>query len=167
MPSSRRASRTCSVRSEGVFGFRYSSRLTGQPTTFRTGRNNRADRGLLRCGVPVVLHRQTPPRGSTRGFDHTDQVTVTYRSFQLDPSSPDTSQLGLDDMLAHKYGRSIEQGRAMNDHVSTIAASVGLLSRWTSHGRRTPFRCRPCEVQRERSPTLAAMVLTWSFMALP
>jgi predicted DsbA family dithiol-disulfide isomerase len=77
------------------------------------------------------------------GFDHTDQVTVTYRSFQLDPSSPDTSQLGLDDMLAHKYGRSIEQARAMNDHVSTIAASVGLLSRWNSHGRRTPFRCRP------------------------
>ena len=60
------------------------------------------------------------------GFDHTDQVTVTYGSFQLDPSSPDTSELGLDDMLAHKYGRSIEQGRAMNDHVSTIAASVGL-----------------------------------------
>ena len=60
------------------------------------------------------------------GFDHTDQVAVTYRSFQLDPSSPDTSELGLDDMLAHKYGRSIEQARAMNDHVSTIAASVGL-----------------------------------------
>ncbi len=60
------------------------------------------------------------------GFDHADQVTVTYRSFQLDPSSPDTSELGLDQMLAAKYGRSIEQARAMNAQVSGIAASVGL-----------------------------------------
>ena len=36
------------------------------------------------------------------GFDHADQVTVTYRSFQLDPSSPDTSELGLEKMLASK-----------------------------------------------------------------
>ena len=60
------------------------------------------------------------------GFDHADQVTVTYRSFQLDPSSPDTSELGLEKMLASKYGRSIEQVSAMNDRVSSIAASVGL-----------------------------------------
>jgi len=59
-------------------------------------------------------------------FDHADQVTVTYRSFQLDPSSPDTSELGLDEMLATKYGRTIEQARAMNAQVSTIAAGVGL-----------------------------------------
>ncbi|HYN71747.1 MAG TPA: DsbA family oxidoreductase, partial [Nakamurella sp.] len=59
-------------------------------------------------------------------FEHADQVAVTYRSFQLDPSSPDTSELGLDQMLAAKYGRSIEPARAMNAQVSAVAASVGL-----------------------------------------
>jgi predicted DsbA family dithiol-disulfide isomerase len=59
-------------------------------------------------------------------FEHADQVAVTYRSFQLDPSSPDTSELGLDQMLAAKYGRNIEQARAMNAQVSAVAASVGL-----------------------------------------
>ena len=34
------------------------------------------------------------------GFDHADQVTVTYRSFQLDPSAPATSELSLEQMLA-------------------------------------------------------------------
>ncbi|HEY5114198.1 MAG TPA: DsbA family oxidoreductase [Nakamurella sp.] len=59
-------------------------------------------------------------------FDHADQVTVTYRSFQLDPSSPDTSDLGLEEMLAAKYGRSIEQARAMNAQVSAVATGAGL-----------------------------------------
>ena len=35
-------------------------------------------------------------------FEHADQVTVTYRSFQLDPSSPATSELSLEQMLAHE-----------------------------------------------------------------
>ena len=59
-------------------------------------------------------------------FAHQDQVTVTYRSFQLDPSSPTTSELTLEQMLAAKYGRSIQQARAMNDRVSDLAATVGL-----------------------------------------
>lgn len=60
------------------------------------------------------------------GFGHADQVTVTYRSFQLDPSSPETSDLSLEQMLASKYGRTLEQAREMNDRVSDIAATVGL-----------------------------------------
>jgi len=59
-------------------------------------------------------------------FDHADRVTVTYRSFQLDPLSPDTSELGLDEMLAARYGRSIVQARAMNAQVSAVAAGAGL-----------------------------------------
>ena len=59
-------------------------------------------------------------------FDHADQVRVTYRSFQLDPSSPDTSELGLEQMLAARYGRSIEQAKAMNAQVSAVAAGAGL-----------------------------------------
>src|SRR6476661_6805032 len=51
-------------------------------------------------------------------FAHADEVTVTYRSFQLDPSSPVTSELSLEQMLAQKYGRSLAQARQMNDRVS-------------------------------------------------
>ncbi|MET0865414.1 MAG: DsbA family oxidoreductase [Nakamurella sp.] len=60
------------------------------------------------------------------GFGHSDEVTVTYRSFQLDPSSPVTSELSLEQMLAQKYGQSIAQARVMNDRVSDMAATVGL-----------------------------------------
>ena len=59
-------------------------------------------------------------------FEHADQVSVTYRSFQLDPTSPATSELSLEQMLAQKYGRSLAQAREMNDRVSGIAATVGL-----------------------------------------
>ena len=59
-------------------------------------------------------------------FEHADAVTVTYRSFQLDPSSPATSDLSLEQMLAQKYGRSLEQARQMNDRVAGIAETVGL-----------------------------------------
>ena len=60
------------------------------------------------------------------GFGHSDQVTVTYRSFQLDPSSPVTSELSLEQMLAQKYGQSLEQARTMNNRVTDMAATVGL-----------------------------------------
>jgi len=59
-------------------------------------------------------------------FEHTDQVSVTYRSFQLDPTSPATSELSLEEMLAQKYGRTLAQAREMNDRVAGIAATVGL-----------------------------------------
>lgn len=59
-------------------------------------------------------------------FAHADQVTLTYRSFQLDPTTPESSDLTLEQMLASKYGRTLEQARQMNDQVSDIAATVGL-----------------------------------------
>lgn len=59
-------------------------------------------------------------------FPHADDVTVTYRSYQLDPSSPRHSEQTLDEMLATKYGRTLEQARAMNQQVSDVAATVGL-----------------------------------------
>lgn len=59
-------------------------------------------------------------------FEHRDEVTVTYRSFELDPQSPVTSELTLEQMLAQKYGRTLEQAREMNDRVTDMAATVGL-----------------------------------------
>jgi len=59
-------------------------------------------------------------------FPHADDVEVVYRSFQLDPSSPPTSELTLNEMLAEKYGRTLAQAAEMNDRVTDIAATVGL-----------------------------------------
>ena len=59
-------------------------------------------------------------------FAHADRVEVTYRSFQLDPSSPATSEQMLEQMLAERYGTSMEQARQMNQRVSDLAATVGL-----------------------------------------
>ncbi len=59
-------------------------------------------------------------------FPHADDVSVTYRSFQLDPTTPANTQLSLDELLASKYGRSLTEARQMNQRVSDIAATVGL-----------------------------------------
>lgn len=59
-------------------------------------------------------------------FEHAYEVAVTYRSFQLDPSSPEASDLSLEEMLSRKYRRSVADARAMNDRVTDIAAKVGL-----------------------------------------
>ena len=59
-------------------------------------------------------------------FPHADDVTVTYRSFQLDPTTPANTELSLDELLASKYGRTLTEARQMNQRVSDIAATVGL-----------------------------------------
>jgi predicted DsbA family dithiol-disulfide isomerase len=60
------------------------------------------------------------------GFPHADDVTVTYRSFQLDPDAPARSTESVEQHLATKYGRTLEQAREMNQHVTDLAAGVGL-----------------------------------------
>ena len=59
-------------------------------------------------------------------FPHADDVTVTYRSFQLDPDAPAVSTQTIEQHLADKYGRSLEQAREMNQRVTELAARVGL-----------------------------------------
>jgi predicted DsbA family dithiol-disulfide isomerase len=59
-------------------------------------------------------------------FGHADDVTVTYRSFQLDPSTPKDVTGTLTERLAAKYGVSAQQAAAMNARVSGIAETVGL-----------------------------------------
>ena len=59
-------------------------------------------------------------------FPNADQVEVTYRSFQLDPSTPQHTDHTLDEMLATKYGRTLTEARAMNQRVTDVAATVGL-----------------------------------------
>ena len=59
-------------------------------------------------------------------FEHRDQVEVTWRSYQLDPSAPQTSDVTVNQMLAKKYGMSIEQAKSANNQLSELGAEAGL-----------------------------------------
>ena len=51
----------------------------------RAGARATAGRGLVRSGVPLVLHRQAPLDLALEQFEHRDSVDVTWRSFELSP----------------------------------------------------------------------------------
>ncbi len=60
------------------------------------------------------------------GFAHADQVQVTWRSFELDPSAPAEREQSGAEHLAAKYGMSVEQAAAMNAQMTETAAGEGL-----------------------------------------
>ncbi|MBG6217902.1 putative DsbA family dithiol-disulfide isomerase [Arthrobacter sp. CAN_A6] len=59
-------------------------------------------------------------------FPHRDQVNVTWRSFQLDPSLPDHYEGTEQQYLAERKGIPAEQVRQMWDNLVTQAAGEGL-----------------------------------------
>lgn len=59
-------------------------------------------------------------------FEHRDQVEIIWRSYQLDPTAPRTSEETVNEMLARKYGMSMKQAAAANERVSGLAAEEGL-----------------------------------------
>src|SRR4051794_34206873 len=59
-------------------------------------------------------------------FEHRDEVTVRWRSFQLDPDAPREPEGDLHDHLAAKYGGGRARAIEMNARVTETAASVGL-----------------------------------------
>jgi len=61
-----------------------------------------------------------------RRFPHRDDVTVTYRSFELDPGAPPVRSEPPAAHLAAKYGISEAEARSLNDRVTAIAADEGL-----------------------------------------
>jgi predicted DsbA family dithiol-disulfide isomerase len=63
------------------------------------------------------------------GFAHRDDVSVTWRSFELDPRAPRRYDGTLDDLLAHKYGLPRAQAAAMNARVTSLASAEGLTYR--------------------------------------
>ncbi len=64
--------------------------------------------------------------GALAQFEHQDQVEILWRSYQLDPQAPRTSEKTMNEILANKYGMSPKQAAAANDRVSAIAAQDGL-----------------------------------------
>jgi predicted DsbA family dithiol-disulfide isomerase len=59
-------------------------------------------------------------------FEHKDKVEVTWHSFQLDPNTPKPSVGNTYDMLAAKYGLTLEKAKEMTQGVVDMAALVGL-----------------------------------------
>lgn len=59
-------------------------------------------------------------------FPHKDEVDVEFKSFELDPNSPVYSGKNIHEVLASKYGMSIEQAKQNNAHIGQQAASIGL-----------------------------------------
>lgn len=59
-------------------------------------------------------------------FPQHEQVQVEWRAFQLDPGMKSMPGKGISQYLAERKGWSMEQAVAANNHVTAIAAEVGL-----------------------------------------
>ena len=59
-------------------------------------------------------------------FEHRDDVRVTWRSFELDPSAPHEREGDNATRIAEKYGITVERAREMGRTVTDAAAGEGL-----------------------------------------
>jgi predicted DsbA family dithiol-disulfide isomerase len=59
-------------------------------------------------------------------YEHRDEVQVTWRSFELDPSAPREREHDGATHLAEKYGTSREEALAMHQRMTETAARDGL-----------------------------------------
>lgn len=63
-------------------------------------------------------------------FPHKDRVEVVFRSFELDPDAKKQVDLSIHEMIAQKYGISVEEAKKLNADVGRQAAAVGLTFRF-------------------------------------
>ncbi|MDE2309941.1 MAG: DsbA family oxidoreductase [Betaproteobacteria bacterium] len=59
-------------------------------------------------------------------FGQRENVNVIWRSFELDPNAPPQYPVSLEELLARKYGVSLQQAALMNARVTGIAHEAGL-----------------------------------------
>ena len=59
-------------------------------------------------------------------FEHSDQVEVTWRAFELDPDAPHEREGERAARLAEKYGTTVERAREMEHNMTDTAAGDGL-----------------------------------------
>jgi predicted DsbA family dithiol-disulfide isomerase len=59
-------------------------------------------------------------------FEHRDEVTVTWRSFELDPAAPRERDVDGAAHLARKYGTTRERALEMHAQMTQVAAGEGL-----------------------------------------
>jgi predicted DsbA family dithiol-disulfide isomerase len=60
------------------------------------------------------------------GFEHRDDVRVTWRSFELDPAAPAARERSGAEHLAEKYGMTVEEARARQAQMAEMAAGDGI-----------------------------------------
>jgi predicted DsbA family dithiol-disulfide isomerase len=59
-------------------------------------------------------------------FEHRDDVTVVWRSFELDPTAERDPDGTAAERLASKYGMSVEEAAARQAQIAALAAEEGL-----------------------------------------
>jgi predicted DsbA family dithiol-disulfide isomerase len=59
-------------------------------------------------------------------FEHRDEVSVTWRSFELDPEAPREREGDRAERLAQKYGMTVEQAREAERAMTATAAAEQL-----------------------------------------
>ncbi|GAK13328.1 LOW QUALITY PROTEIN: 2-hydroxychromene-2-carboxylate isomerase/DsbA-like thioredoxin domain [Geomicrobium sp. JCM 19039] len=59
-------------------------------------------------------------------FEGKNDVNVTFKSFQLEPDAPKHSVESMNEKLAKKYGKSVDEMEAMQQQVAAQAKEVGL-----------------------------------------
>jgi predicted DsbA family dithiol-disulfide isomerase len=59
-------------------------------------------------------------------FEHRDEVTVTWRSFELDPQAPVARSVDSATHLAQKYGMTREQAQTSQRKLADLAAADGI-----------------------------------------
>jgi len=59
-------------------------------------------------------------------FEHRDDVTVLWHSFELDPEAPPVAEGKSAERLAEKYGMSVEEAAGRQAEITTLAAQDGL-----------------------------------------
>ena len=62
-------------------------------------------------------------------FEHSEDVELVYRSFQLDPAAPRVPEQSVAEHLGSKYGGGPAAGQQMVDRTEAVAAEEGLLFR--------------------------------------
>jgi predicted DsbA family dithiol-disulfide isomerase len=72
-------------------------------------------------------------------FEQRELVTVTWRSFELDPAAPRHETRGTAEHLARKYGMSVEQAHARLEQMTELAAAEGLGYRFDLQRRGSTF----------------------------
>ena len=60
------------------------------------------------------------------GFEHGDDVEIVYRSFELDPTTPEVPVETTVEALARKFGTDVPGARELMKRADGVAASVGL-----------------------------------------
>ena len=59
-------------------------------------------------------------------FEHRDDVTVLWHSFELDPEAPPVAEGRSAERLAAKYGMTVEEAARRQAEITTLAAQDGL-----------------------------------------